>query len=89
MIGARGDSPIALGVNDQRNLLYEFDPNTGIAFSNPPGNRAGNTGPNALTQGAWTQIVERAALDTTTDPLGPGQHLPFAPANPGSRRPLK
>ena len=43
-VGARGDSPTALGVQDQRNLLYEFDPTTGVAFSDPGPNRSGQHG---------------------------------------------
>jgi len=72
-IGARGDANFAFGVPDQRNLLYEFNPTTGAAFSNnPPGNRSGNTGNNPLIVGAHTQIVEHGALDTDNDPFGPG-----------------
>ncbi len=68
------------GVDDTRNLLYEFAPDTGVAFSNnPPGNRTGNNPPNPLTQGAWTQIVEHAALDTDNDPFGPGNTVLLAP----------
>ncbi|MEO8493591.1 MAG: PPC domain-containing protein, partial [Planctomycetota bacterium] len=77
-IGDDGTTPLSgyaignrlpgLDVIDTRNLLYEFNPNTGAAFSAPRANRSGNTGPNALTQGAWTNIVEHGVLDTTFDP---------------------
>ncbi|HJN11945.1 MAG TPA: pre-peptidase C-terminal domain-containing protein [Pirellulaceae bacterium] len=78
-VGRRGDAPFAFGVQDQRNLLYEFNPSTGVALSNnPPGNRTGNTGNNPLTQGAWTQIVEHGALDTDNDPIGPGNTILLA-----------
>ena len=49
------------------NILYQFDPDSGLAISAPQQDRTGN----ARLQGAGTQIVERGHLDTNVDD-GPG-----------------
>ncbi|MDA1055264.1 MAG: pre-peptidase C-terminal domain-containing protein, partial [Planctomycetota bacterium] len=50
------------GVNLTRNLLYEFDVATGAGITNGNGARPANTG-------AWTSVIERASLDTFSDPF--------------------
>lgn len=46
--------------SQRRNILYRFDPNTGVATGAPQGDRQGA----GTLQGASTQIVERGVLDT-------------------------
>ena len=70
-IGNRGNR-FALNVEGPlTNLLYEFDVESGVAFSITPPDPADRDDEQRL-EGAGTQIRERGRLDTTTDPFGPG-----------------
>ena len=54
------------GIDVTENILYQFNPNTGVAFSAPASDRTGN----GRIQGAGTQIRERGQLVTDADPFG-------------------
>ena len=53
------------------NVLYEFNVDSGLAFSITPPDPADRED-DARLEGAGTQIRERGRLDTTTDPFGLG-----------------
>lgn len=65
-VGSRPAFSNPPGVTDTENILYQFNPNTGVAFSAPAPDRTGN----GRHFGAGTQIVERGALITDADPFG-------------------
>ncbi len=65
-IGGRPPFNFSPGISYDTNILYEFAPDTGVAFSAPAPDRTGN----ALIQGAGTQIVERGHILTDADPFG-------------------
>ena len=70
-IGNRGNinAPGVLGPTT--NLLYEFNVDTGVAFSIEPPTPPDREEADRL-DGGGTQIRERGQLDTTTDPIGLG-----------------
>ncbi|MCA9166590.1 MAG: pre-peptidase C-terminal domain-containing protein [Planctomycetales bacterium] len=71
-IGNRGLPDPIFGVQGPtRNLLYEFNIDTGQAFSLTPPVPADREDL-ARLNGGGTQIVERGQLDTTVDPIGLG-----------------
>ncbi len=69
------NSPQTSARTATRNILYQFDPFTGVATSAPPGNRTGNS----AATGTATQIRELGVLDTTIDPVGGGGNVLSTP----------
>jgi hypothetical protein len=64
-VGRRAPGSSAF-VDYDENILYQFEPDTGIAFSRPATDRPQPP----LYTGAGTQIIERGFLDTTIDSSG-------------------
>ncbi|MEC7567014.1 MAG: NF038122 family metalloprotease, partial [Planctomycetota bacterium] len=82
VVGHRPDNPVPpfpVGTapvdTDRRNILYQFDIDTGEALSAPADDRQS---PDTLS-GAATNIVERGILDTLGGPTGLARKLLLAP----------
>jgi len=72
-VGHRGDidfNPLPDGPTIFQNILYQFDPVTGVATSEPQSDRVGDD----RIQGAGTTTVERGFLDTNLN-NGPGGRI--------------
>jgi hypothetical protein len=72
VIGNRGfGTPAIQAPPITQNIVYQFDPNTGAAFSQPSVNRVDDQ----LLLGAGTDIVERFAVNTLSNPAAVSRRL--------------